>query len=70
MKLDLTKEQEKQVALHWIRETADYKTIIDTLFAYGTCSSKWPWTDALTYAVKVCGKNFASKKSWILEQLK
>ncbi len=70
MKLELTEDQEREVALHWIRNEADYKTIFDALFSYGTCSTKWAWTDALAYAVKVCGKNFASKKSWILEQLK
>ena len=69
MRVELSDEQVEAIAIHWIREQADYKTIFNALFAYGTCSDKWAWTDALSYAVKLCGKNFCSDKKRILKEL-
>ncbi len=64
MKLELTDEQQEQIALDWIRkrarESSGYKAVLTELLS-NAHQSLWAWSDALDFAAKLCSKSYCCK---------
>lgn len=72
MRIELTEEQEREIALDWIKKQQDvpggYKAVVDTLLG-GAHFATWPWTDAIQYAVTKCSRAYHVSVHDIIDNL-
>ena len=72
MRIELTPEQQQEVALSWIKQQQEipggYKKVLNTLLM-GAHFAAWSWVDALRYAVMECAKAYHVNQDLILRDL-
>lgn len=73
MKLQLSDEQAKEIAVAWIKEQhkdkEGAKVVLNALF-YNAHFANWAWDDLLQHAVNICSKQYAVSQKQVLEMLK
>ena len=71
-KIELSDEQEEKIALAWIEKqkykSQGYKLVLKTLLQNAHMAS-WPWTDALSFAAKLCCKEYCVYVQFIRDNL-
>lgn len=70
--IELSDEQEEKIALAWIEKqkyaSDGYKTVLKTLLENAHMAD-WSWLDALSFAVRLCRKNYHVNMQFIRDNL-